>query len=99
MGLLLDLLPTRSVLVVPWIVALAGLHCLLRAFLARRAVPRRTLPNSTQLAHEAHWFGASIVVLGGVMYEPILKAFFEVPWYLGIAAFAGLIESIRALRK
>jgi hypothetical protein len=51
-----------------------------------------------QIAHEAHWFGASSVILGGVIYEPILQAFFEIPWYLGIAAFGGLIESIRALR-
>lgn len=97
LSLLLSLLPTRSVLIVPWIVALAGLHCLLRAILARRA--HRPLPNSIQLAHEAHWFGASVVVLAGLCYDPILRAFFEVPWYLGIAAFAGLIESIRALRS
>jgi hypothetical protein len=51
-----------------------------------------------QLSHEAHWFGASVVVLAGLIYAPILKAFVEVPWYLGIAAFAGLVESIRALR-
>jgi hypothetical protein len=51
-----------------------------------------------QLAHEAHWFAASVVVLWGCIYEPILKAFFETPWYLGIAAFAGLIESFRTLR-
>jgi hypothetical protein len=95
-GLLLSLLPTRGVLVVPWILGLAGLHCIIRWRLAVR--DRRQLPGSTQLAHEAHWFGASIVVLGGVVYEPILRAFLEVPWYLGIAAFAGLLESIRVLR-
>jgi hypothetical protein len=94
--LLLSLLPTRSILVVPWIVSLAALHCLIRWRLAVK--DGRHLPGSTQLAHEAHWFGASIVVLGGVVYEPILKAFFEVPWYLGIAAFAGFIESVRVLR-
>jgi len=95
-GLLLSLLPTRSVLVVPWIVGLAALHCLVRWRLAVR--DGRQLPGSIQLAHKGNWFGASIVVLGGVVYDPILRAFFEVPWYLGIAAFAGLIESIRVLR-
>ena len=86
MRLLLSVLPTRGILVVPWIVGLAALHCIVRWRLAVR--DGRELPRSIQLAHEGHWFGASLVVLGGTTYEPILRAFVEVPWYLGIAAFA-----------
>ena len=96
MDLLLSLLPTRGVLVTPWIVGLAFLHWLVRQCLA--AWDGRQLAGSMQLAHEGLWFGTSIIVLAGVVYEPILKAFFEIPWYLAIAAFSGLIESIRLLR-
>ena len=42
---------------------------------------------------------ASFVVLMGVIYQPIIEAFAEVPAYLSIAAGVGLLETIRLLAR
>ena len=97
MDLLECILPTRKVLVVPWIFALAVLHILVRWMIVRRN--GRNLPDSLRVMHEAHWFGASFVVLMGVIYQPIIEAFAEVPAYLSIAAGVGLLETIRLLAR
>jgi hypothetical protein len=57
------------------------------------------LPPTLRIIHEAHWFAASILVLVGAMYRPIISAFAEVPAYLMIAGGAGLFETIRGLRS
>jgi hypothetical protein len=85
MDLLECLLPTRKVLVVPWIFALAVLHI-------PRAVDDR----------EVEWPKSSRQSAGhamGVIYQPIIEAFAEVPAYLSIAAGVGLLETIRLLAR
>jgi hypothetical protein len=94
---LLDLLPIRERLVVPWIFFLGLVHVLIRVWLAHR--DRRPLPPTLRVIHEPHWFAASLLVLAGAMYRPIISAFAEVPAYLIIAGAAGLFETIRGLRS
>jgi hypothetical protein len=94
---LFDLLPTTERLVVPWIFLLGLVHVLIRVWFAKR--DGRDLPPTLRIIHEAHWFAASILVLAGAMYRPIISAFAKVPAYLMIAGAAGLFETIRGLRS
>ena len=73
------------------------MHVVIRVWLARR--DRRQLPPTLCIIHEAHWFAASILIIAGAMYRPIISAFAEVPAYLMIAGAAGLFETIRGLRS
>jgi len=92
-----DLLPTTERLVVPWIFFLGLVHVVVRAWLAKRH--RRQLPPTLRVIHEAHWFGASLLVLAGSIYRPIIVAFADVPAYLMLAGAAGLFETLRELRS